>query len=64
MAGSLAEQIAALDEKINSGVASAAHKGKTVTFQSLPELRALRAQLVRRLKRQRRSQRTLITVEE
>lgn len=66
MAGipSLSDQIADLDRKIASGLSSASHKGKSVTYQDLDKLRALRAQLVRRLKRQRRSQRTLISVEE
>ncbi len=44
-----------LDAKIVSGVSSAAHKGKSVTLQSLESLRALRAELARRQARHRRS---------
>ena len=55
----LQAEIDALDKKIASGVASATHKGKTVVYQGLDALRALRAELARRQSRQRRSNVTI-----
>ena len=48
---------------INSGVASAAHKGKHVAYQSMDALEQRAARLARQIERRKRSSRTVVGYE-
>jgi len=48
---------------INSGVASATHKGKQVAYQSMEALEQRAARLARQIERRKRSSRTVVGYE-